>query len=290
MSMDAAYYITTLEKMAPPGDKPKTGSYAIIDLAIAHDFLKQLYSAMANETVAWWSLFEGSEWQPDWSSGPILVDLRNCYTFTQQLVTEMETRPLGVLIQSPLDAKDLRDRCQKWLFGSEEARQLLRFHEPRMLGPLLCVMGDAQRHQFAPPGEHWFWHDGQVWRTHMAAATDSAVSNEEPLFSVSEDQLREASHYRMAAQAQDFASYYESNLNSHNDPSVWVLNRLLEAYKAGMKKVSEQERWLRLAIMRGDDFPENAEYRKILKQEQWSASERLTAMESIRKSDDVSTA
>ncbi|MDX1559562.1 MAG: DUF4123 domain-containing protein [Marinobacter sp.] len=288
--MDAAYYITTLEAMAPKAHKPETVSYAIIDLAIAHDFLKQLYNAMAREDAAWWSLFEGSEWQPEWSSGPILVDLRNCYTFTQQLVTNMEARPLGVLIQSSLDAKDLRDRCQKWLLGAEDARQLLRFHEPRMLGPLLCVMGDAQRHQFVPPGEHWSWHDGQVWRTHMAAAADSAVLNEEPPISLSEDQIRDASHYRMAAQAQDFASYYKGSLKSHKDPSVWVLNRLLEAYKAGMKKVSEQERWVRLAIMRGDDFPENAEYRKILKQEQWSPSERLTAMESIRKSDNVSTA
>lgn len=287
--MDAAYYTTILEKMAPPGNKPEAGSYAIVDLAIARDFLKQLYSVMASETVAWWSLFEGSEWQPDWSSGPILVDLRNCSAFTLQLVEDMETRPMGVLIRSSLDAKDLRDRCQKWLFGSGGARQLLRFHEPRMLGPLLCVMGDAQRHQFVHPSEHWSWHDGQVWRTHMRSVTGSTVLNEEPPISVSEDQLREASHYRMAAQAQDFVSYYEGNLTSHQDPLVWVLNRLLDAYKAGMKKVSEQERWLRLAIMHGADFPKNPEYRKILKQ-QWPASERLTAMESIRKSDDVSTA
>jgi hypothetical protein len=151
-------------------------------------------------------------------------------------------------------------------------------------------MGDAQRHQFVPPGEQWTWHDGGVWRTHIAAVTDNAVLNEEPLSPVSEDQLRQASHYRLAAQAQDFASYYESNLISHKDPSVWVLDRLLEAHRAGMTKVSDQERWLRLAIVHGDDFPEIREYREILKQEQWSASERLTAMESIRKSDYVATA
>lgn len=288
--MEAADYITTLERVAPLGDKPEVVSYAIIDLAIAQDFLTQLYNAMANETVEWWSLFEGSEWQPDWSSGPILVDLRNCYTFTLKLVADMETRPQGVLIQSPLEAKAFRNRCEKWLFGSEEARQLLRFHEPRMLGPLLCVMGDAQRHQLVPPGEHWSWHDGQVWRTHRAAVINKAELNNTPPISVSEDQLREASHYRMAAQATDFASYYESNLKSRKDPSVWVLNRLFEASKAGMTNVSEQERWLRLAIVHGDHFPENVECRKILREEQWSASERLTAMESIRKSDYVPTA
>ncbi|WP_288353955.1 DUF4123 domain-containing protein [uncultured Marinobacter sp.] len=287
--MDAAYYITTLEEMSPKSDKPQVASYAIIDLAIAHDFLKQLYNVMANETVAWWSLFEGSEWQPSWSSGPILVDLRNSYSLTQQLTEDMEARPQGVLIHTSLEPTNLRDRCQKWLLGSESSR-LLRFHEPRMLGPLLCVMGDAQRHQFVPPGEQWTWHDGGVWRTHIAAVTDNAVLNEEPLSPVSEDQLRQASHYRLAAQAQDFASYYESNLISHKDPSVWVLDRLLEAHRAGMTKVSDQERWLRLAIVHGDDFPEIREYREILKQEQWSASERLTAMESIRKSDYVATA
>ena len=44
--MDAAYYITTLEEMSPKSDKPQVASYAIIDLAIAHDFLKQLYNVM----------------------------------------------------------------------------------------------------------------------------------------------------------------------------------------------------------------------------------------------------
>lgn len=287
--MDAAHYITTLEATAPRCRKPESASYAIVDLAIAQDFLKQLYGAMANETVEWWSLFEGSEWQPDWDSGPILVNLQNCDTFTQQLAADMESRPLGVLIQTSLGAIDLRDRCQKWLFGTEGTRWLLRFHEPRMLAPLLCVMGDAQRHQFMPAGEQWFWHDSLTWRTRIAPA-NSAPSKEESLITVSEDQLRKASYYRMAAQAQDFASYYHSSLASYEDPSVWVLNRLLEAHKAGMTKVSDQERWLRLAIRHGEDFPEAPEYRKILKQEQWSASERLTAMESIRKPEHVTTA
>ncbi|MFL1455946.1 DUF4123 domain-containing protein [Marinobacter sp. GN3S48] len=287
MSMDAAFYITTLEDTAPQGNKPEVASYAIMDLAVAHDFLERLYGAMANQPIEWWSLFEGTEWQSDWSSGPILVDLRSCGTFMQQLAIDMEARSLGVMIETPLDAQKLRDRCQKWLFGAGGA-QLLRYYEPRMLGPLLCVMGDVQLRQFMPPGEQWFWHDGLVWRT--LTGKDSATTIEESLTSVSEEQLRQVSRYRMAAQAESFASYYGSSLTACKDPTVWVLNCLLEAHESGVTTVSDQERWLRLAIRHGDAFPADAQYQEVLKQEQWSASERLTAMESIRKPDYVPTA
>ncbi len=287
--MDAAFYITTLEDTVPQGDKPEATSYAIVDLAIAHDLLPRLYRAMANEPIEWWSLFEGTEWQTDWASGPILVDLRNCGTFTQQLAVDLESRPLGIMIQTSLDATNLRDRCQQWLFGAGRAR-LLRFYEPRMLGPLLCVMGQVQLRQFMPPDEQWSWHDGLKWRTRTTMATDSAATKDYSLISVSEEQLRQISPYRMAAQAESFANYYGSSLTSCKDPIVWVLNCLLEAHGSGVNTVSDQERWLRLAIRHGDAFPRDKPYQEVLLQEQWSASERLTAMESIRKQDYVPAA
>lgn len=287
--MDAAYYITTLEDTAPRGLKPEAASYAIIDLAVAHDFLARLYGAMANEPIEWWSLLEGTEWQSDWSSGPILVDLRNCGTFTKQLAVDLGSRPLGVMIRTSMDAANLRDRCQRWLFETEGAR-LLRFYEPRMLGPLLCVMGHVQLRQLIPPGEQWSWHDGLQWRTRTTTATDRAANVNESAASLSEEQLQQVSPYRMAAQAESFASYYGNSLASYKEPTVWVLKCLLEAHGAGVTAVSDQERWLRLAIRNGDAFPAGVQYQEVLKQEQWSASERLTAMESIRKQDNVPTA
>src|SRR5680860_849782 len=82
-TMDAANYITTLDHIAPKGDRPKSLDYAIVDLAVDHDFLKFLYEGMQREPIEWWCLFEGTNWQACWSKGPILVDLcNNCLLYT----------------------------------------------------------------------------------------------------------------------------------------------------------------------------------------------------------------
>ncbi|MDX1636197.1 MAG: DUF4123 domain-containing protein [Marinobacter sp.] len=287
--MDAAHYITTLEQTVPVSNKPETAAYAIVDLAVGHDFLQRLYEAMNPGPIEWWSLFEGSEWQGSWTNGPILVELSNSTAFIEQLASEMEGQSLGVLIESSASATDLRERCQHWLLGSDASgKRLLRFYEPRMLGPLLCVLGDGQRQQLVPPNEQWSWHDGAHWRS-VAPTPDAAMDAGEARVTVSDDQLRKITPYRMAAESRNLADHYRERLAEYGDPATWVMARLLDAQQAGITQVSDQERWLRLVLRHGDAFPVADRFRGILDQTQRSASERLTALESLRKNDDAPT-
>src|SRR5690554_755741 len=131
MRMDVANYISTLDSVAPKGEQPKEASYAIIDLALDPDFIGFLYDGQNQEPIEWWSLFEGSCWHASWLNGPILVDLRSSDAFCKQVLSRMERRSLGVLIGSSLEAPDLLQRSQQWLFCMDSSQErLLRFYEP----------------------------------------------------------------------------------------------------------------------------------------------------------------
>lgn len=288
--MDAAYYITTLDRTAPKGERPKAVDYAIVDLAMDHDFLKFLYESMGAEPIGWWSLFESTGWQESWFRGPILVDLRNNVASMEQVVKRMEAYPLGVLIRSPLAATDLLQRGRQWLFSLDSSQeQLLRFYEPRMLAALLCVMGSSQRKRFAPPGERWFWHDGSGWCSRRPVENEAIIPDISEV-SISGEQLDQISNYRMAAESRVLASYYQDKLTEREDPITWVLAHLLEARKCGFSQVFDQERWLRLALRHGDAFPASPQFRDVLSQEILSASERLSIMEDLRRTDNVPAA
>lgn len=287
--MDAANYITTLDRIASRRGRPTDASYAIIDLAVDHEFLREMYNAMSWERVEWWSLFEGRKWQQSWSNGPILVDLKRSSAFVDEVISMMENRSLGVLIQTALGAGELLQHCRRLLLGPEESgERLLRFYEPRMLGPLLCVLDDAQRQHIAPPTEEWSWHDGLVWRySPQKQKSWGSVSNGR-IF-ISDDRLQQLTPYRLAAESWGLADYYQDKLTEHPEPTTWVLTRLLEAHEVGISRLSDQERWLRLAIRHGDFFPSAARFQDVWDQEQRTVSERLTALESLRKNDDVPT-
>jgi len=287
--MDAANYITTLDHIAPKGDRPKSLDYAIVDLAVDHDFLKFLYEGMQREPIEWWCLFEGTNWQACWSKGPILVDLCNNAAFVEKLVNRMENQPLGILIQSPLEAADFLRRSRQWLFSLESSQErLLRFYEPRMLAALLCVMESSQRERLVLTGERWSWYDGFAWRSRLSMESTAIIPDSCRLF-ISDEQLRQVPTYRMAAESHILANHYKKQLKEHEAPAVWVLAHLLEANKHGYSKVSDLERWLRLALCHGNAFPTSTRFRDVLSQESLPSSEQLSVMEGLRRTDNAPT-
>ncbi|WP_171040064.1 DUF4123 domain-containing protein [Marinobacter shengliensis] len=287
--MDAANYISTLDSVAPIGEQPKEASYAIIDLASDPDFMSFLYGGQNQEPIEWWSLFEGSCWQASWFNGPVLVDLRSSEAFGKQVVSRMERRSLGVLIGSSLGASDLLQRSQQWLFCMDSSQErLLRFYEPRMLAALLCVMDNSQRESLVLPDERLIWHDGQVWRSSAPSRKGGFASKTNNIV-ISDEQLQLVPAYRLAAESRGYAFYYENQLSGYEDPVVWVLERFLEAKNFGFSKLSSLERWLRLALLHGDAFHCATGFHEVLSQEHLSASERLEAMEGMRKIANVTT-
>lgn len=279
--MDAAHYITTLECVAPRASAPETYDYAILELAASDNLLEQIYSAMSHERLQWWSLFEGTEWQDAWENGPVLVDLRSAADFRRQLLSQLESAPLGVVFESELTVETLRQNLAARLCGSQAgAGHLLRFYEPRMIAPLLSALVEQKRQALLVPGCRWYWHDGHGWRGAVAIEDGHCGSWESEPMLVTQQELREAEVYWVAGEACGYADHYAKALTSVESPKHWVFNCLQSAREAGFQKTGHLERWLRLAIQHGADFSRLEPFRSTLSRDDLALTERLTAMES----------
>ncbi|ERS82396.1 hypothetical protein Q672_20200 [Marinobacter sp. EVN1] len=274
--MDAVNYINTLDDLELSRATPTEPTFGIVDLAADAGFLRQLYGSMTQANMEWFSLFLGSSWQADWEQGPILLDLTSAPEFAGELVMMMQTKPLGVLIQSSADGAEMLQRCQRWLFNS--GASILRFYEPRMLTPLIAAMTDMQRADLVRLGETWAWHNGHEWGQYQSTSENPEAGEKSPV--VTTEQLKDVSWYRLAEHAREYAEYYRGNLVVHSDPQTWVMSCLMKANESGFKTKADQERWLRLAIRYGDSFYRQEAFKTVMEQQALTPAQQMTAMES----------
>lgn len=282
--MVAANCISMLEQRAPVAVRPpEPADYALIDLASDETFLARLYKGMGQEAIAWWSLFEDTSLQPVWESGPILVDLRAAPLFRRELSELAAVNPVGIFLLSGLQPQEIRRAACAWVTGAVNSQgRLLRFYDPRVFAPLLCVLPEKQRLLLLSLARTWFWHDGHCWRQ----SSDGSPENPDPAVSggtispgVEPSQLESLPVYRLAAEAQGLSRHYGSVLPETGAPAVWVLNRLREAVASGVSGRAALEMWLRLAITRGEGFYRKAPCRDILARNDLTTKEKLRVME-----------
>jgi hypothetical protein len=218
-------------------------------LAVDKDLLRVIYEAMAHETVEWQSLFLGGRFQSWWAHGPVLVDVREAPVFQEQLPERLESQPIGVLLRSDLSVDALFSRLVYWTndaLGKEGS--VLRFHEPRMFGPLVCALSDGPVEELTGCGSAWYWHDTHSWQsmTPATALTEDQARVALPPGMVTRTFIDAARYYRLAADARGYAHYYRGHLPETQDPDNWVLQRLLEGQDAGVVEVmvfSRPGRW-----------------------------------------------
>ncbi len=277
--MDAAHCINTLETRAGRAAAPLTFDFAILDLAQDEDLLARIYATMAREPLAWVSLFEGTDWQEHWRDGPVLVDARQTPGFQRGMVGRLHESPSGLLLKTPHVMDALRTHLARWIHQAPPGRDgLVRIHEPRMFGPLLCTLASNQQEALLQVASHWHWHDSHTWRT--ASPAEHAAGAGLPLHPQLQSwQFQAATPYRLAAEAIGHAQHYQRALAHLPDPEAWVLERLQEARNAGFATTRQLERWLRLAIRQGADFHTKAPYSGLLAREELSRNDQLDAME-----------
>ncbi|MAA67057.1 MAG: hypothetical protein CL581_20045 [Alteromonadaceae bacterium] len=281
MSMDAAKNINTLNQKAGLSGAPTRVDFAIVDLAIDDDLLKNIYAGMTSETIEWWSLFTDTSWQENWQHGPILVDLRHASKMQSQLIAIAAEVPIGLMITSKWQPVALRDYLAHWLCSSTEGEgKLLRFHEPRMFGPLLCALANEQSALLGNAASSWHWHDSHQWREHWPTQPADSPHETLPEVAVASNQIEAVTPYRLAADAQGYAEYYASVLSTTPEPEHWALERLIDANEAGFNNSAHQEQWLRLALRHGADFYLHPPFKALLVREDLSPTERFIAMES----------
>ncbi|NVD37171.1 DUF4123 domain-containing protein [Marinobacter lutaoensis] len=281
--MDAANCISTLEQRAPEGVRPQVADYALMDLACDDSFMTRLYHAMAKEAIDWWSLFEGTPLQPSWKAGPILLDLRAAPRFQTELLAWAEATPVGVFLASGQPLSEVRKVASRWLTQvAGGSGTLLRYYDPRILAPLLCVLSSEQWAGLLAPADTWHWHDGHRWRHAVGplqAGTDGAFPTDIQADKVTRAQLDNLQHYRLAAEAQALSTYYKTVLPESESPAAWVLERFRDGVALGISGRLALERWLRLAITQGAGFYQDAPFNAIWARNDLTTLEKLTAME-----------
>ncbi|WP_203144002.1 DUF4123 domain-containing protein [Marinobacter mangrovi] len=281
--MDAAEYINTFENLGLETRPASTPRFAIVDLAVDESFLNQLYGSMNGQTIEWSSLLANSRWEKAWRSGPILIDISDHKDFTQALSKSLESKPLGLLVETSMNFEVAQTYFGSMLLcmAGDDA-SLFRFYEPRMLGALMAALGD-KRQRVVRAGEKWSWHDGWKWQTYRnpESGTDD-LSGSAP--ALSRHDLVNIPQYRAADRAIRLHEIYQSNLTAESTPRLWIMERLAEARDAGIATASGQERWLRLALQHGASFQKTPPFEKVMHDPSMTPQERLMAMESLSES------
>lgn len=282
--MDAAHYISTLDQLPVVPGEPDNAAFAIVDLAGTPDFLKGLYAAMANGHIRWVSLLEGTRWQSGWQAGPILVEMSDRPDVQKLAAGKLADAGVGLVIDCNQSFDDMIAWGRSRLLAlAESDERLFRFYEPRSMKPLLAVLGDKASTLF-PPESTIYWHDSQRW---MNRETGPLQSTDEALreWKLSQAELAGLPDYRQAQRACQLAEVYRDHIGQAGDPRIWTLERLHEATAHGCSKVSQQERWLRIALQIDTPILSEPTLRNLAVNAEMPAEDRLIAMERFVESE-----
>ncbi len=281
--MDAAQYISTLDRLRLLNQEPSRANFAVIDLAVDDRFLKFLYESDRRGDIQWKSLLENTRWHSAWQSGPVLLEFSENRDFMENLKARLSNFPLGVLVETASSFEEVYEWAQGWLTAlADSDERIFRFYDPRSFRSLMATLSDKPR-RMANPGATVYWNHQSVW--HAWFIPDQHESENLPGgIQLSQAELAELPGYRMADRAVAYAGVYLKYLPADGDPRVWVLEELLEASRLGFRSASQQERWLRLRIRNDAPLISNSEYQEIMETPGMTPVDRLNAMESIMES------
>ncbi len=95
--------MTTIESIFQRTDTPESADFAILDLAQKDEgqLLGWLYNHFDLGDIPWNPLYQGTELASNWSTGPILIELRDSQVFREALIERYQSDCLGMLISAP---------------------------------------------------------------------------------------------------------------------------------------------------------------------------------------------
>jgi hypothetical protein len=163
----------------------------------------------------------------------------------------------------------------------QEQQQMMRFYEPRWLEPLLLSLDKIERMQFIGPFTGLAWRNEIGWR--YCAQTPHAPATElQPpgWLHLGTERQTLIERGRLKVIATRFANDYQELLPA-DDTIEYVHGLLVAAQQAGYQEVADQERWLRLALSRGDAFWKNTPDAQLLARSDMPLGEKLTQLESF---------
>ncbi|MEH6355558.1 MAG: DUF4123 domain-containing protein [Marinobacter sp.] len=269
------------ERITDGKSKPQNADFAILDLAQQEEnvLLGWLYSHFEHKEIPWISLYFGSEQNSDWKAGPILVELRGFDDFQNALIERCRTEYLSVLIHArdvslATMAGHLRSLITVQL---DNKPALFRFYDPRSLGPLLEVLEPAQRQRLTGPAERWSWYQYQNWHQWEAQA-GSATPTTKKALSISAAQRVQMDTARSRQFAQSLTHTYRAHIPD-DDAETFVMNEVQAASSAGLTRLADQERWLRMALKVQRPLIESPQWCAIVQSGEKTAAQILNQLE-----------
>jgi hypothetical protein len=159
--------------------------------------------------------------------------------------------------------------------------QLMRFFEPRWLEPLLNSLDETELLQFMGPLTALAWRNELGWRHLENPAPDPDVEIQAPAWlHLSLERQALMDQYRLKVLAGRLVLDYQSALTMP-EPVDFVYQQLIAAKQAGYVQLSEQERWLRLALHQGDGFWSRFPNTELLARDDLGLGDKLSELEHL---------
>lgn len=160
-------------------------------------------------------------------------------------------------------------------------QQMMRFFDPRWLEPLLRSLNETERNQFIGPFTGIAWRNEMGWRYCAKPPQSPATELQPPAWLyLSPEREESIEQGRLKVIASRFAEDYREVLPVA-DTVEFVHRQLLAGQQAGYQQMADLERWLRLAISRGDCFWANGPDAELLARNDVALGEKLTQLESL---------
>lgn len=294
--MDAAKFTLATERLPGlsqhpdmPVDLGHPGHCLLLDAALDDTLLEALYAERDADGWAVESLYLGTPLRPLASVGPQLVRVWWGSRVIGELLNRMEREPLGIaLFPVPeLSWEALCDHCRNWLSvpGANATPLQLRWFNPRWIRALLTALTSVQRQALAGPWQTLAWHGVAGWSSWspdtMPGDTklpSAPVFDDALLARLDAERLRDTA----VQLALDYHEMLTLTQDGPDGPERYVYDTLTSAHHYGFTQQALQERWLRLAILHGDDFYRRSpEAEALLTDANYLHSDRLAMLETL---------
>lgn len=276
-----------IEAIAPPLKETATSGVmcVILDSSFDADLLPNLFRGDDQSRPTCIPLFTNTPYADLQPNGPYVVLCPARSTSQAFAATLLEEADAGCVawLSNPalLDQGIAHWRSLLTVRTDDEPQQMMRFYDPRWLEPLLLSFDDAEKAQFAGPFTALAWRNEVGWRRYAKPPQSPASTVQKPAWLyLSTERQATIENGRLQVIAARFSEDYREVL-PEEDTVAFVHRQLLASKEMGYEQIADQERWLRLAIGRGDSFWKQSPDAELLARSDVALGDKLTQLESL---------
>lgn len=257
----------------------------ILDRSFDADLLSHLFQSDEQYRPSCLPLFTNTRYADLQPAGPYVVLYPERQTVAPYVSTLLEQSDAGCVAWLS-DSALLDQGVEHWrslltVRTDEEPQQMMRFFDPRWLEPLLFALDETERAQFMGPFSALAWRNEIGWRFYAKPPHTPPTAKQPPAWLyVGEERQALIEQGRLRVIATRFADDYREVLPT-DDRVEFVHRQLLAAKDTGYEQMADQERWLRVAIQRGDRFWKQPPATELLARDDIALGDKLTQLESL---------